>query len=92
MVARPHRAAPGRQRSLLDEGTAAAEAMHLVPLLHAEGRALLRLQRLPPADDRGRKARAPSRSASRSSSATTFDFSPEPVFGVLLQYPDTDGR
>ena len=52
--------------SMLDEATAAAEAMAMCPPARAEGRRhVLRRPRLPPADDRGGARRGPSRSASR---------------------------
>ena len=63
----------------------------------SEGRAtangVLRRRALPPADDRrGAHARR-GRSASRSWSAIrrTFDFARGRIFGVLVQYPATDG-
>ncbi len=54
---------------------------------------LLRRRALPSADHRRSCGRAPSRSASRSWSAITetFDFARGGVFGVLVQYPATDG-
>ena len=56
--------------SLLDEATAAAEAMAMCRRLNPKrGRHVLRRRRLPPADHRRRARPGPSRSASRSSSA-----------------------
>ena len=80
--------------SLLDEGTAAAEAMAMLHRLNAEARA--RSSSSTPTRIRRRStscARAPSRSASRSSSAIpTRSSRVDGCFGVLLQYPGSSGR
>ena len=81
--------------SLLDEATAAAEAMAMAAPARAakRGRRVLRRRRLPPADDRGACRRGPSRSASRSSSATrdaTRRRRRVPS-ACSLQYPATSG-
>ena len=80
--------------SLLDEGTAAAEAMAMMapPRTRNGRRRVLVDADCHPADDRRRRARAPSRSASTSSSAIpNDDLDPTGVFGVLLQYPGSSG-
>ena len=80
--------------SLLDEGTAAAEAMTLLPADEPEGRRhVLRRRRLPSADDRGGRAPGPSRWASTSSSATpTRDVPGAGVFGVAPAVPGEQRR
>ena len=63
------------------------------PAPQGDGRRVLRRRRLPPADHRRRARPGPSRSASRSSSATRDATSTRRAcFGVLLQYPGSVGR
>ena len=80
--------------SLLDEGTAAAEAMAMCHRLNAEGgRRVLRRRRRATRRRSTSCRRAPSRSASRSSSATrTRASAVDGCFGVLVQYPGSSGR
>ena len=78
--------------SLLDEGTAAAEAMTMLHRLNPKaGDDVLRRRRLPPADDRGRAHARRAARHRRSSSATRAQIPSEGVFGVLLQYPGSSG-
>jgi glycine dehydrogenase len=81
--------------SMLDEGTAAAEAMMLVPPRETRREPrqlrLLRLGQVPPADHRHRPH--PRQAAGRlvvTGDHRTYDFAGK-VFGVLVQYPDTTG-
>ena len=78
--------------SMLDESTAAAEAMTLLrrSTKHAAA-GVLRRRRDPPADDRRRRRprRADRDRAGRRARSTTLD--PTAVFGALLQHPGTSG-
>ena len=80
--------------SMLDEATAAAEAMTLCRRVHQarRRRRSSSTPRLPPADHRG--GRDPGRAARHraSWSATSADLDPTAVFGVLLQHPGSSGR
>ena len=75
--------------SLLDEATAAAEAMTMCHSAQGRPERFLRLRRLPSANHRSGRRPAPRRWASRWSSATIrrFEFSDQ-VFGALVQYPE----
>jgi glycine dehydrogenase len=84
---------PVANASLLDEGTAAAEAMHLVHSVAAEveGRAFFVSQSCHPQTIEVVKTRArPLGWKIVVGDHRTFDFS-TPCFGALLQYPATDG-
>ena len=78
--------------SLLDEGTAAAEAMALCHAAVGGPKHLLRREQLSSANHRDRRRRGHDRSASKSWSEIfrSFKFD-ETVFGALVQYPATDG-
>jgi glycine cleavage system pyridoxal-binding protein P len=79
--------------SLLDEGTAAAEAMTLCKRVNARKvEHLLRRRGLPPADHR--RGAHPRRAARhRGGGRRSGDaISDADVFGALLQYPGTDGH
>ena len=91
---------PIANASLLDEGTAAAEAMHmlhgLAPALErdeAPGGTFLVSDSCHPQTIEVVRTRAqPLGIEVRVGDAASFDFSPEQrVFGVLVQYPATDG-
>ena len=84
---------PVSNASLLDEGTAAAEAMHLVHSMAAEvdGRAFFVSASCHPQTIEVVKTRArPLGWKVLVGDHQTFDFS-TPCFGALLQYPATDG-
>jgi glycine dehydrogenase len=80
--------------SLLDEGTAAAEAMHVMEATKAKDgrRALLIHDQCHPQTIEVVRTRASAHDIEIVvADPKTFDFSKK-VFGVLLQYPATDGR
>jgi glycine dehydrogenase len=85
---------PIANASLLDEATAAAEAMHLCNGVAAEtdGRGFFVSERCHPQTIAVVQARAkPLGWVVHVGDHSTFDFSAKPVFGALLQYPATDG-
>ena len=78
--------------SMLDEATAAAEAMTLCQRIgRSRSRAVLRRRRRLPADDRRRAHARGAARASRSSSGPAADAAKAGAFAVLLQYPGADG-
>ena len=85
---------PTANASLLDEGTAAAEAMTLVRRGEAHrDRPVRRRRRRAAADDRGASAPAPRRWASSVVVADLTDGLPDgDLSGVLVQYPGASGR
>ena len=86
-------ALPIANASLLDEGTAAAEAMHMAHSLGAdtEGRAFFISSHCHPQTIEVVRTRAmPLKWKVIVGDHRTFDFS-EKIFGALLQYPATDG-
>jgi len=80
--------------SLLDEATAAAEAMHMCRAIAGNGRpAFFAAEECHPQTLAVVKTRARSLGIEvRVGPAADVDLSPGDVFGVLLQYPTTDGR
>jgi glycine dehydrogenase len=91
---------PVANASLLDEGTAAAEAMHMIhalaPALERDdapgGTFLVSDTCHPQTIDVVRTRAKPLGIEVRVGDAASFDFSPgQRVFGVLVQYPATDG-
>ncbi|HVT57584.1 MAG TPA: aminomethyl-transferring glycine dehydrogenase [Thermoanaerobaculia bacterium] len=90
-------ALPIANASLLDEATAAAEAMHmchaLAPAAARQGHAFLVSGDCHPQTIAVVRTRAEATGLEmRLGSHHDFDFSAGDVFGVLLQYPTTDGR
>jgi glycine dehydrogenase len=84
---------PVANASLLDEGTAAAEAMHMLHAVapESEGRAFFVSQNAHPQTIAVIQTRAlPQKIEVIVGDPRTFDFSKK-IFGALLQYPATDG-
>ena len=78
--------------SLLDEGTAAAEAMALCHAAVSRPKDVLRRGQLPSANDRGRaNAREAARHQSRSWKILRASNSTKPFLARFVQYPATDG-
>src|SRR2546425_2998339 len=84
---------PVANASLLDEATAAAEAMTMLHNVHAsDAKAFFVAQDCHPQTIEVVKTRAaPFGIQVIVGDPASFDFGKQPVFGVLLQYPATDG-
>jgi glycine dehydrogenase len=85
---------PVANSSLLDEATACAEAMTLCHAAHkqAEGKGFFVASTCHPQNIELLQTRAkPLKIAIIVGDAATFDFVAQPVFGALVQYPDTYG-